>query len=671
MNMKPNYQTDDLEGSFEAVSLKLPKYRKFTKLALIVATLVLAFGVIHSSRAKETVALTDLHNKILTPEEMANIAAQEQLAARQAELKRISALPGNYLPALDYQDPCDAVRVECCIDPAYPVLGGMDLVHFRLTGQVQFGNPKSSAELQGLRSTYTFWFADKSAVAIFEADPLAYLPGWGGFDCGEFCSSGGGIPALMSRTVDLSHATEVEKKAAFSSLPVPDPKKCAEDFASFYGSPINGIFNTRCVSMKGLSSNPPIGLYASMPLAGIPVKMSQLYGISPGIPAGAKAKTAPVETFTSQPMSSTSQSIQPSMSGLLPQPMPGSLLSSSSPPPPLPMMFPDAISSINASPLNMNEPQEAGIPFSGSPHVKQINTDLIPQIGAEMKSVNLPVQAPSLPMSSLSQPLPMSAPAQPMPMSFQPQPIPMNPMQDPTQQLPMSAPAMPMSAPAQPLPMSAPAQPFPVSSPVQPFPSYMGPSQSPSGPGQPNMNPPQQFSGSPMPSPSAQWSPPSSPMQPPPIQLQPPTNQMPPPPQISPQMPPPSPQMPPPQMMPAQSNIATIPSGTQTFASASSTPNAFSQALDSFQGGSKPLGEKALLKRGIEDPSQLSPGLRDQLAGAPMGEKSMIKRGMEDISKASPGLIAQYQSPPNQVPYQPSPYQAPQPPPNSIYGFHP
>jgi len=57
--------------------------------------------------------------------------------------------------------------------------------------------------------------------------------------------------------------------------------------------------------------------------------------------------------------------------------------------------------------------------------------------------------------------------------------------------------------------------------------------------------------------------------------------------------------------------------------------------------GNKVYGEKGLLKRGeIQDPSQLSPGLLDQLAGAPVGEHGLVKRGEEDLTQVSPGLAA-------------------------------
>jgi len=57
--------------------------------------------------------------------------------------------------------------------------------------------------------------------------------------------------------------------------------------------------------------------------------------------------------------------------------------------------------------------------------------------------------------------------------------------------------------------------------------------------------------------------------------------------------------------------------------------------------GDKTYGEKAMVKRGaVEDPTLLSPGLRDQLAGAPVGEHGLIKKGDLDITQASPGLIA-------------------------------
>jgi len=223
-------------------------------------------------------------------EEAAKVAEKVAINPMYMFNSRVEALPSLYKPAVDYEDPCDAVRIDCCTDDNFPVLGGMDVVHFRLTGQIQFGTEKYKSTIETFTKKYEFWFYEKAAVDVFNADPTAYLPGWGGFDCGQFCSSGGGLYPLMSKTVELVNATLIDNKIAFSSNVVDNPTACANAFNSFYGSPFNGVFNTRCVSMAGFNSSTVSGLLATMPEEAIPVKMSEIYGVLPGIPVGEKTK---------------------------------------------------------------------------------------------------------------------------------------------------------------------------------------------------------------------------------------------------------------------------------------------------------------------------------------------------------------------------------------------
>jgi len=68
--------------------------------------------------------------------------------------------------------------------------------------------------------------------------------------------------------------------------------------------------------------------------------------------------------------------------------------------------------------------------------------------------------------------------------------------------------------------------------------------------------------------------------------------------------------------------------------------------MNQVNGGS--LGERAMLKKGLEDASEMSPGLMAQTAGESsevgvqiLGERGMLKKGIEDVSQVSPGLAAQ------------------------------
>jgi len=282
-----NYQASSLEVGQTLESCETPKPFNYITplLAVGVASLAIAGLAYNFDSSKNRHTVTELRQKVL---DETMIAA----ASREAMIKRISQLPASYTPATNYFDPCDtyATRKECCSDPSYPVLGGMDLVNYRLTGQVIFGDPKIAAEIQGISRTYTFWFADKTSVSIFQSSPEVYLPMWGGFDATEFCtSSRTDVQTLIAKTVDLSKNFEIDRHISFAALTADESKSCGRSFSSLYGTPVNGIFNTRCVSMSNFQ-NPTVGLALNMPLGALPVKMSELYGVLPGLPVGLRTK---------------------------------------------------------------------------------------------------------------------------------------------------------------------------------------------------------------------------------------------------------------------------------------------------------------------------------------------------------------------------------------------
>jgi len=276
--MTRSYQANDLE--WEEVPLETSEVRHDTKGKIILATAVVALFALVPLSSRQAAHLANFAKapKVMSPEEFAAAQAEAAEALRLAEIRRISGLSHSYLPALDYEDPCDAVRRDCCTDSRFPVLGGMDLVQYRLTGQIAFGDPKYSAEIEGISRTYTFWFSDKSFIPVFQSNPEAYLPRFGGFNAGEFCD-GGDFSTLLDKTVELKAASEVARHLAFTDSSISDVETCDNKFNSFYGRPTNGVFNTRCVSMRNLEGVP--GLLQQMPVVSIPVKMSQLYGVAP------------------------------------------------------------------------------------------------------------------------------------------------------------------------------------------------------------------------------------------------------------------------------------------------------------------------------------------------------------------------------------------------------
>jgi len=255
-----------------------PKSNKLVYVAgasvALLAVCSLGLVQIHS-QPRSIASLTALasRTRIATPEQVAE-------AAKEAESRRIAGLSHSYLPAANYEDPCDAVRIDCCTDPSFPVLGGVDVVRFGLTGDIVFGNPKYTAQVTGLSRTYTFWFSDKSLVPIFEANREAYFPKWGGFDVGDFCAVNSNLETLVKKTVDLNEAQDIDRHVAFHHTPIENMVECDTAFNSLYGFPINGVFNTRCVSMNNFQ-RPVAGLLPQMPLVAVPVKMSELYGVAP------------------------------------------------------------------------------------------------------------------------------------------------------------------------------------------------------------------------------------------------------------------------------------------------------------------------------------------------------------------------------------------------------
>jgi len=259
-----SYQDSELK------KVNLSKARNFYILVTTV-TFLFALSLSHVWIGKEAIYLNFLN--VLTPEQ-ASQQAEAIRNAREAKLFRIRQIAHFYLPATDYQDPCDAARLDCCTDPSFPVLGGVDIVNFHLTGEIVFGDPRFSAVISGVTRSYTFWFSDESLIPVFQASPASYLPKWGGFNAGEFCT-GGGLISLIASTVDLNGGVEIDGHIAFTEVSGETIKKCDEKFQSLYNDPMMGIFNTRCVSMSQFKTPVP-GLLPSMPPISIPLKMSQV-----------------------------------------------------------------------------------------------------------------------------------------------------------------------------------------------------------------------------------------------------------------------------------------------------------------------------------------------------------------------------------------------------------
>jgi len=241
------------------------------------------------------VALNSKNEKVVDP-----------ILAMQEHAKGLSKY---YVAASDYQDPCDAVRGACCTDSSFPVLGGIDMVYFKMSGgKVAFGDAKYQASITGINRVYTFWFVDKSYAALFQADPTPFLPRFGGFYADDFCASGGGLELLMKYTAEIDKAQVWTDRIIFSNSPGIDLEACEKVWYRYFGIPQNALYNTRCVSMNNVVA---YGLNPSLPPAAVPIKMSTLYGVpslfvDTHMPSGQRYSSLPTVLVPSPVVQSTS-----------------------------------------------------------------------------------------------------------------------------------------------------------------------------------------------------------------------------------------------------------------------------------------------------------------------------------------------------------------------------
>jgi len=168
----------------------------------------------------------------------------------------------HFSPSFDHVDPCEgeaSMRGQCCTDPGYPVLGGVDLVGIKNNGQAGLGTSRYAVKVQRGPSTYEFWFTSEQNKQMFLNDEVGYIPEFGGFDFSKYCGTPGSTMSdLISNTVGLSNVQSYggslfflaspheDSSAAFGNLPA-----CQQRWASFFGSSNSGVFNTQCYSFEG------------------------------------------------------------------------------------------------------------------------------------------------------------------------------------------------------------------------------------------------------------------------------------------------------------------------------------------------------------------------------------------------------------------------------------
>jgi len=257
---------------------RIPKLKTSNSYRFAAASIFLFFlGIVHIKVSKESLNLS--FDKVLTPEqafEAQEGAIQATRESREKLATRLAWIAQYYMPAADYQDPCDTAREDCCTDSNFPVLGGLDVVSFYFEGGIVFGDPQFSARIKVANArTYTFWFSDPLFVSLFEKSPESYLPKWGGFNAEKFCSGEENFTSFISNTVELSEVWGFFGHTAFGDVLQQDIESCDDRFETFFAKPNMDVYNTRCISMNQFETLVP-GLLTTMPSLSKPIKMSQL-----------------------------------------------------------------------------------------------------------------------------------------------------------------------------------------------------------------------------------------------------------------------------------------------------------------------------------------------------------------------------------------------------------
>jgi len=156
-------------------------------------------------------------------------------------------------------------RVDCCADPTFPVVGGIDVVE--LFSQPEdsmpnIGSPLFQYKLQTSTGVYTFRFISEENRRKFFEDPWKYAPAYGGFcACGIALEERFEDPDFKSKLgpyVDLSKWDILNGRLFFFSGPTPcnyfksemitgSVERGDTHWAAFYdGNLHDGVFNTNC-----------------------------------------------------------------------------------------------------------------------------------------------------------------------------------------------------------------------------------------------------------------------------------------------------------------------------------------------------------------------------------------------------------------------------------------
>jgi len=102
-----------------------------------------------------------------------------------SQIKTGPFLNKQHLSQLATRDCGITKRLACCTDDSFPVLSGVDVVsYFQIPrGSLAIlGNPLINSTLETKNGNFTFYFSSEENQDLFEENPWAYTPEFGGFD---------------------------------------------------------------------------------------------------------------------------------------------------------------------------------------------------------------------------------------------------------------------------------------------------------------------------------------------------------------------------------------------------------------------------------------------------------------------------------------------------------
>jgi len=184
------------------------------------------------------------------------------------------------IPYYDYNDPCGALeedggygRALCCSNELFPVLGGIDAVQLRFTGEVTYGSSEHTFMYKTTGgSKYMFWFSTRENMQTFSANPKWYFPQFGGFDIDTFCNDNmAGPNTITSKSIDPHKVSIRENVPYFFSSDESlarfergetDINACRLKYGLLFGDQAApSVMNTQCFNLPAIQEMPAYDPY--------------------------------------------------------------------------------------------------------------------------------------------------------------------------------------------------------------------------------------------------------------------------------------------------------------------------------------------------------------------------------------------------------------------------